>query len=82
MNLLHDSSEPDDPIVTSPLLWLICFPLAMGIETVRSLSLRRLERGELGVFGIFGCEVDEHPNVLTTSPGASASGDRDVPVGS
>jgi hypothetical protein len=46
MNLLHDSSEPDDPIVTSALLWLICFPLAMGIETVRSLRLRRLERGE------------------------------------
>ena len=46
MNLLHDSSDPDDPIVTSPLLWLVCFPLAMGIETVRSLRLRRLERGE------------------------------------
>jgi hypothetical protein len=46
MNLLHDSSEPDDPIVTSALLWLLCFPLAMSIETVRSLRLRLLERGE------------------------------------
>jgi hypothetical protein len=41
MNLLHDSADPDDPVVTSALLWLVCFPLAMGIETVRSFRLRR-----------------------------------------
>jgi hypothetical protein len=41
MNLLHDSAAPDDPILTSPLLWLLCFPLAMGIEIVRSIRRSR-----------------------------------------
>jgi hypothetical protein len=41
MNLLHDSAAPDDPILTSPLLWLLCFPLAMGIEIVRNARLSK-----------------------------------------
>ena len=40
MNLLHDSADPDDPIVTSALLWLI-FPVAMSIEIWRSARLRQ-----------------------------------------
>ncbi len=42
MNLMHDSADPDDPIVTSALLWLV-FPVAMCIEVVRSVRLRRAE---------------------------------------
>lgn len=44
MNLLHDPADPGDPILTSPLPWLLCFPLAMGIETVRSVRSRRVAR--------------------------------------
>jgi hypothetical protein len=43
MHLLHDPADPGDPILTSPLLWL-CFPLAIGIETVRSVRSRRAAR--------------------------------------
>ncbi len=39
MNLLHDSAEPDDPILTSALLWLV-FPIAMSIEIWRRVRLR------------------------------------------
>lgn len=42
MNLLHDSADPDDPIVTSALLWLV-FPVAMCIEIVRSVRISRAQ---------------------------------------
>jgi hypothetical protein len=41
MKVLHDSADPDDPVLTSALLWLVCFPLAMSIEIVRSVRLGR-----------------------------------------
>jgi len=39
MNLLHDSGCPEDPILVAPVVWLLCFPLAMGIEISRRIRL-------------------------------------------